>query len=910
MCSLDISVDALEQSLSHIDGAVEEVLNVSSGAAYNNLGCVYICKGFFQKAKENLESALSKFKLLKNSTNDREVEVNIVTVLNNLRLVHQAQRDHIADQQVRSELFPMLRQVSLPPRVTAAVEFNEACTSLENRNPRKALKEFEMLKLFCESELNQTEELSICISLKICLVDLLVGNSSKASAIIDTKTLTLAELIERLDVKANFPPDFLIRTAETIVDICVHQGNQDLACKFLVYLLKLCRDRCGESHPTVATILLKQGLVLSNMGKVDQSRQCLTEALEIFTRTFGAVHPNVLKCNVSLARLESREGFQEKSLLYCQRVLENVEEICQVSLVSQLKETFMSKFDRKEISIPEAISEEVLKLESLISEFGVEIASVLFQYQPCDLGDATVSSAESRNFASFPTSPGYLDEMCAKLSFNFLKAGLGLFNLGMVAQSAVFLLLSCTYTNLFHNYSNCSDAILVKAIFVLCHLKGMKTQSVPKEQLLRNEFKVLKNCIESRGKQQDGPERKGLFFQENVNLKVSLALFLRSFVEMELFDMIDAIHGLFFNLQDNHSQGITQVVLVEELKFAFFSSTIGCLGTFVAHDVIFSTPLGMICNTEIPQEPRTPAACQGLKGQTSLHNYELIPHKREPGNIFRTLALKRGETRFKQFCRFLVDCPITYEVDIAALKRVNAQSRRSVQDALPQLLLKNQNQEIPTTQYFIELEHLNSFETDNSPLLGDFTLSPLILSAADEIAKSTTQPLVIIASEKTCQEIVAFAFPDKPTAKFLFGQLLRNVLTNLEKLGEITEVGIVDDHLVLIIKRPSTGQVVMWCDANSIKIKTQLFKSTEHPAKREICHEEMLFCSCPIIKVFFAEEMERCAGSFGIPFEERIEKAWYTATLIPGNVSKMVLTVSGFCRVRLGTRFYTLSGST
>ena len=142
-----------------------------------------------------------------------------------------------------------------------------------------------------------------------------------------TKTLTLAELIELLDVKANFPPDFFIKTAETIVDICVHQGNQDLAWKFLVYLLKLCRERCGESHPhaTIATILLKQGLVLSNMGKVEQSRQCLTDASQIFTIAFGAVHPNVLKCNVStsLARLEPREGFQEKSLLHCQRVLEN-----------------------------------------------------------------------------------------------------------------------------------------------------------------------------------------------------------------------------------------------------------------------------------------------------------------------------------------------------------------------------------------------------------------------------------------------------------------------------------------------------------------------------------------------------------------------------------------------------------
>jgi hypothetical protein len=35
---------------------------------------------------------------------------------------------------------------------------------------------------------------------------------------------------------------------------------------------------------------------------------------------------------------------------------------------------------------------------------------------------------------------------------------------------------------------DCSDAILVQAIFFVCHLKAMKDQSVPKEQQLRNEF--------------------------------------------------------------------------------------------------------------------------------------------------------------------------------------------------------------------------------------------------------------------------------------------------------------------------------------------------------------------------------------------------------------------------------------
>ena len=902
MCNLGISVDALELSVSHIDSADEEALNVSLGAAYNNLGCVYIRKGFFQNAKENLETALNKFKLLNHSTNGHIVEENIVTVRNNLRLVHQAQRDHIADRQVRKELFPMLRQVPLPSRVIAAVEFNEACTSLANRNPRKALKEFKMLKAFCESELNQTEELSKCMSLKICLAYLLLGNSSQASTIIDTKTLTLAELIEHLDEQANFPLDLLITTAETIVDICVHQGNQVLACKFLVYLVKHFRERCGAGHPNVATILLKQGLVLSNMEKSEQSRQCLTEALEIFTRTFGAVHPDVLKCNASLARLESLQGFQGKSLLHCQRVLENVEEICQISLVNQLKETFMSKFDRKKISISETVPEEELKLESLTSEFGVEIASVLFQNQPSDLGDSTVSPSEIHSRACFPTSPSYLEEISAKLSFNFLKAGLCLFNLGMVAQSSVLLLLSCTYTNLFHNYSDCSDVILVQAIYVLCHLKAMKAQSLPREQLLRREFKVLTNYIESRGKQQDRPERKALFFQEDVNLKVSLALFLRSFVEIEMFDMIDVIHELFSKLQDNQSQGMTHIVLVGELKFAFFCSTIGCLGRFAVYDMIFSTPLGTIYKNQIPHELWPPAACQNLKGQTSQHNNsELIPQEREPGEIIHTVAIKREGTRFEQFCRFLVACPISYGVDTATLMQVNAWSKGSAQDTLPQLLLKNQNQEI-ATQYFLELEHLNSLETENLSLFSDFSLSPVILLAADEVAKSKTQPLLIIASEKTCEGTVAFTFPDRPTSKFVFGQLLKKVLTDLEKLGEITDVEIVGDHLVLIIKRPSTGQIVM-CDDDSIKIKTQLFKSTQSLAKRKICHEELSSCCCPLIKMFFAEEIERCAGSFGILFEERIEKTWCTASILPGNVNEMVLTVSVVCRVLHRTHF-------
>ncbi|KAL9970995.1 hypothetical protein ACROYT_G023468 [Oculina patagonica] len=887
MYYLDIAVDVLEQSVKYIDDADNEKLNVSLAVAQNNLGCVYICKGLFQNAKESLETALKRIEMIKNSTNSHVVEVNIVTILNNLRQVHQAQRNYAADQQVQNDLFTSLHQASgLPPRIIAIVEYNKACASLENRNLRKALNAFEKLKTFCETKLQQDEELVKCISLKICLLYLLLGNSSKAAAIIDTETTALPELIELVSVKSNFPLGFSVTVAEILVDICVNQGNQDLACKLLAYLVTICRETCGANHPTFATIMLKQGLVFSIMGKTETSRQCLRSALEIFTRAFGAVHPDVLKCETGLVRLESSDGLQEKSLLHCQRVLENVEKIYEVSFVEQLKEKFVEKFKHSGKSFPASNHEEHFKLESLVAEFGVEITGVLSQHQPSDLGDNIVSLPDVDDRPDFPIS-FYPEDLCAKFSFNFLKTGLSLFNVGMVAQSTVFLLQSCSYTKMFHNYLDCSDVILVQVIFVLYHLKAKKGERFLKEKRLRNELEVLRDYIESRSRQHNQPERKTLFFDEAVNLKISLALFVQSFEEMAMFDMIDVIHGLISKLQNHHSQKMTTILLVEELRFVFCSTSIECLRRVATHDLIFTTPLGTMYKVQKPEERKTHAACQlGMKDQNSFHK-DQISAERQPRNVYRILALKRDKIPFERFCRFLIHCPISYDVEIAVLKQISDCSLKSVQDTLPQLIFRNQNQ-VTTTHYFMELETLVSLETDISFLLGDLSLLPLILSSADESAKSETQPLVSIDSVMTCEGTVAFTFPDRAASSFVFGKLMKQIFANLEKLGEIADVGIVDDHLVLKIQRPLTGQIVMWCEVDSIKVKTQLIQVKQSPAKHEVCHEEMSHCSCPIINMFFGEEMKRCAGSFGIPFEERIEKAWCMASLLPENVNEIV----------------------
>ena len=892
MLRVDIAEQVLEQSIKYIKITDDEESDNILGVALNNLGCVYIGKGFFQKANDCLQKALERFKVVKEAKTCVTVDEKIVTVCNNLRLVHQAQRNFVADQQLRNDLLASLSQVALQPRIIAVVNFNEACTSLENRNFRKALNEFEKLKTFCETELHQTKELLTCISLKICLVSLMLNDARKAATIIDTIS-TLPELIELVDVKTNFSLDLLGTIAETVADIYVYQGNLDIVCKYFSYLVTVVRERCGANHPTVASILFKQGLVFSHMEDVVRSRQCLTDALHIFFKTFGAVHPSVLKCNASLAKLESRDGFQGKSLLHSERVLENVEEICQVSFLGELKTKFLETFQESKIPFPEKDQEKQLKLESLVSEFGVEISSVLSQHQPSDLGDGTVSLLESHNCFNSTVSL-YAEEISGKLSLNCLKVGICLFKLGVAAQSTAFLLLSCTYAKMFHDYLDCSDVILVQVIFVVCQLKSIMGQNFSRGEQLKNEFTRLKNFIEQRIKRSEQqPESKTLFFDESVNLKVSLALILRSFVEMEMYEMVDVVYSLFSLISNQPSEQMTHVSLVGELRFAFCSSRIQCLGKSIMHDLIFSTPLGMMYKNKITEVNDTHAACQreSKKHQKPFHKCETSVEK-QPREIFKTLAIKSDNSQWQRSCRFLVDCPISHGIDIGAMKQINVCSVKAIQHTVPQLILPNRQDQLLLTQYYMELEPLVSTETVYSSILDDFSVLPLVLSTAEEGTESETQSLVFVNTERTCEGSVTFILQDKVTAMSLFGNLLKLVLTNEDKLGEVVNVGIEDNQLVLKLQRPPLGQIVMQCFEDSIKVKTQLIHCSRSHRKVEIGHEEIPPCKCSLIEEFFTQEMEKCTRSSGILFHRQIEKACCISSISPDNRSEMSASVS------------------
>ena len=235
----DIAEKVFEQLKEYIENVGDEESVISLGVALNNLSCVFITKGSFQNAKVSLQRALAIFEVVKTGKECVTVEEEISTITNNLRQVHQAQRSYVTDMQLQNDLLSNVSRFAIQPRITAVVDYNEALTSLDNRNLRKALDELENLKAFCETKLHQNKGLLTCILLKIRLVCSMLQVSNGTTIIIDNKISALQGLKELVDGSTNFLLDFSVTIVETVAVIHLYQGNLDLSVAISPILYRL-----------------------------------------------------------------------------------------------------------------------------------------------------------------------------------------------------------------------------------------------------------------------------------------------------------------------------------------------------------------------------------------------------------------------------------------------------------------------------------------------------------------------------------------------------------------------------------------------------------------------------------------------------------------------------------------------
>ena len=137
------------------------------------------------------------------------------------------------------------------------------------------------------------------------------SSSSSASSLMSSFSFFFPDFEVALGCSGQFHWDFLFATILNLVDYHLNDKNLDFA-SFLDVFVTICKETLGKNHPTHASFLYRQGVRFFLMKKNLSSNNFFEEALSILTSfDYGSDHPDLVQCNIALARLLLCENFQE-----------------------------------------------------------------------------------------------------------------------------------------------------------------------------------------------------------------------------------------------------------------------------------------------------------------------------------------------------------------------------------------------------------------------------------------------------------------------------------------------------------------------------------------------------------------------------------------------------------------------
>ena len=145
------------------------------------------------------------------------------------------------------------------------------------------------------------------------------SSPSSASSLLSSFSFFFTDFEAALGYNGIFHWDFLFAMILNLVDFHLNEKNLVLA-SFLDVFIPICKETLGKNHPTHASFLYRQGVRFFLMERNLLSKSFFEEALNILTSfDYGLDHPDLVQCNIALARLLLCEDFQEVPQLKSRR---------------------------------------------------------------------------------------------------------------------------------------------------------------------------------------------------------------------------------------------------------------------------------------------------------------------------------------------------------------------------------------------------------------------------------------------------------------------------------------------------------------------------------------------------------------------------------------------------------------
>ncbi|KAJ7353907.1 hypothetical protein OS493_031614 [Desmophyllum pertusum] len=329
---------------------------------------------------------------------------------------------------------------------------------------------------------------------------------------------------------------------EKSVDVIVLKGKMKFACELLETGVNILKKSFGPDHFNVASLLYKQGTILSLIGEVTSSAEKFKCSVDILQEIFGVKHPLLLKCYLSLGDLALRSKRTDESYLYFQRAMENIEAIYQVSFVSQLSSKY-TKLTANSNSF-QGSRMRVDRIEGLVAEYGLPLAVLLSQM---------LVQNNKRTSRSYKTKEN-----------SHLRQRVGGFNAH-------------------------PPCVLIKKRFG-------KQESLDENHDLNNCLEELNEVttttsIDAENSKRATEDAAITSFDCQLNLKLMLIFLILLSIELNMIDTTFAAYNLYVKLSQNDNDVL--FLLNDGIQVYASRTSITCNGETAVQDVLFSSTIGV-----------------------------------------------------------------------------------------------------------------------------------------------------------------------------------------------------------------------------------------------------------------------------------------------------------------------------
>ena len=790
------------------------------GAAYNNKGCISLVKGDFRSATEEFKKSLSyvesrKLRQLERSSTDTKS----VAVYSNISRLHLISRNFNEALELQEQLKNdcEAREINeLPFQTSFMMMSNRAVLYTSFGNFDEAEKALKYLKSYCHrTEREDCNHLLNFVRLHLCEVLLLQGKIREAEEEFSLEKLSSTSFTNVVDMFGGLYMNVRIEAFEKLVEVFIRRGKIQIALNLLEKTVEIIKTSYGSDHLDLASLLFKQGSILSLTGNLTSAAGKFKSSADILEMMFGQRNPLLIKCYMSLGELKSRLKHKEESHLYFQRAVESLEVLYQVSFVNELSITYMEITKNPKKSPRSEVSE--MMIEGLVAEHGQALAVLLQENNPHLRGSRTgkkLLSGERLGSECF-ASKVMVSQKCA---VDFLQTGQKLLRQGKKEEAAAFFEQAGAHCEEHRSKQGHSNAELIRM-----HSLLLKKHSgeLTADRDVNNTLKEFSKEIEENEKRsnvkQTTRDATNTEFDHQFNLQLFVIFLIMMSIELKEIDTTFAAYDLYTKLSPYENE--FHFLLNDGIQVFASKTLVTCNGETAFQDILVSSAIG-------PKE--SIAECPTPEEQ-----------------VFRSLSYKTNTSSNG----FLVTCSSPVILDIDELLVLKRSISLAVNECF-QLKCFESEHEDGGTRVIVDLTLTAAYGHCSIMSYGSrIELLPLCLMEDFQVGISQEQSIFEIQTS-TWQEVKCMIFADEQTSSYMFKTTVLNLLRECRSDKTLT-LAVQSHSISIAIRQPVKARLMLSRDERSIKrrikfVATTTVKKTAATLAMKGCNTQHYFeASCP-----------------------------------------------------------------